>query len=212
MTNIDTNKLPKGLIFGYGLPRFGAAIIFLSVVIYLPKFCTDTLMLAPALIGWMFLFGRVWDGITDPAMGYISDRTRLKMGRRRPYFLISAIPIGVCYFLLWSPPPGLTGGMLFLYLTLFYLATYTFFTMFSIPYESLVAELSTDYHERTVLTGVREGLGLLGALVATLAPPLTNRYLLNERLSYSWVAAVTGVITAVLILICFFTVKENPSF
>ena len=212
MDKNTTQKIPKGVVFGYALPRFGAAIIFLSVVIYLPKFCTDTLMLAPALIGWMFLLGRVWDGITDPAMGVISDRTRLKMGRRRPYFLLSAIPIGICYYLLWTPPVGLADGSLFLYLTFFYLATYTFFTMFSIPYESLVAELSTDYNERTVLTGVREGLGLLGALVATLAPPVVNRFLLDERLSYSYVAAVTGVVTAVLILICFFKVKENPNY
>ena len=208
----NAGKLPKGIVIGYALPRFGAAVIFLSVVIYLPKFCTDTLMLAPAFIGWMFLLGRVWDGITDPAMGVISDRTRFKMGRRRPYFLISAIPIGVCYFLLWSPPSGLTDWMLFVYLTVCYLATYTFFTMFSIPYESLVAELTTDYNERTLLTGVREGLGLLGALAATLAPPITAAILRDVRASYSLVAGITGIITAAFILICFFKIRENPSF
>ncbi len=84
---MTTNKkgLSKGTIIGYGLPRFGTAMIFLLVGVYLPKFYTDTLMLAPALIGWTFLIGRFWDAATDPLMGIVSDRTRFKMGRRRPY-------------------------------------------------------------------------------------------------------------------------------
>ncbi len=205
-------KLTKREIFSYGLPRFGSAAMFLAVGIYLPKFYTDTLLLAPAFIGWTFLIGRFWDGFTDPVMGYLSDRTKSRMGRRRPYFLVSAIPVAIAYYYLWTPPEGLKDWGLFLYVTAAYLTTYTFWTIFSIPHSSLGAEMTMDYHERTVLTGVREGLGVLGTLAGTVAPPLFIAVLASRQKGYSSMAAATGILTAVLIFICFFSVSENPEF
>lgn len=205
-------KLSTREVVSYGLPRFGSAIMFLTVTVFLPKFYTDTLYLAPAFIGWTFLIGRFWDGLTDPIMGHISDRTRSKMGRRRPYFLVSAIPVAVAFFFLWSPPEGLKDWGLFAYLTATYLLTYTFWTIFSIPHNSLGAELTMDYHERTVLTGVREALGVVGTLVGTLAPPILAAALMSKQKGYSLFAGTTGALTAVLIFIAFFNLKENPEF
>ncbi|MCP4690242.1 MAG: MFS transporter [Desulfobacterales bacterium] len=205
-------KLTKRVIFSYGLPRSCVTMMLISVSIYLPKFYTDTLLLAPALIGWTFMIGRFWDGITDPLMGYFSDRTQSKLGRRRPYLLMAAIPIGIGYYFLWAPPQGLGGQGLFIYVTAVYLVTFTFWTMFSIPHTSLGAELTMDYHERTVLTGVREALGALGTLLGTAAPAIVGIFILNKQTVYSSVAAVVGCLTVVFILICFFNVKENPKF
>jgi len=205
-------KLSKREIISYGLPRFGSAAMFLAVGIYLPKFYTDTLMLSTAFVGWTFLIGRFWDGMTDPVMGYISDHTKLKMGRRRPYFLISAIPVTIAYYFLWAPPHALEGWQLFIYLTSLYLITYTFWTIFSVPHSSLGAELTMDYHERTVLTGVREGLGVLGTLAGTLGFPILAAIMGSEQQGYPLMAGLTGVLTCVLIFICFFNVKENPEF
>lgn len=204
-------KLTRREIISYGLPRFGSAIMFLSVVIYLPKFYTDDLLLNPGLIGLTFLLARFWDALTDPVMGYISDRTRSRLGRRRPYFLISAIPVAIAYYLLWSPPAGLEGVRLFGYVTMAYLLTYTFYTIFSIPYNSLGAEMTMDYHERTALTGARELLGVLGTLVATIAPPLFAAKF-GKAQGYSYLAMLVGAVTATFILIAFFNVRENPEF
>jgi GPH family glycoside/pentoside/hexuronide:cation symporter len=205
-------KLSKREIFSYALPRFGSAAMFLVVSVYLSKFYTDTLLLAPALVGWMFLIGRFWDGFTDPVMGYVSDRTKSKMGRRRPYFLVSAIPVGIAYYFLWSPPEAFKDWDLFLYLTVTYLLTYTFWTIFSIPHNSLGAEMTMDYHERTTLTGVREALGVFGTLIGTLSVPIFAYLLGSTRGGYSAMAASMGIITCVFIFICFFNVKENPEF
>ena len=205
-------KLSTREILTYGLPRSGAAMMFIMVSVYLSKFYTDTLLLAPAFVAWTFLIGRFWDGFTDPIMGYVSDETKSRLGRRRPYFLLSAIPVGIAYFYLWSPPDTLKDWGLFLYLTAAYLITYTFWTIFSIPHNSLGAELTMDYHERTVLTGVREGLGVLGALVGTMGPPLFALWLGSKTRGYSLLAGIIGLVTAVFILICFFSVKENPEF
>jgi GPH family glycoside/pentoside/hexuronide:cation symporter len=145
-------------------------------------------------------------------MGYLSDATKLRMGRRRPYFLISAVPVAVAYFFLWSPSETLRDWGLFLHLTVAYLATYTLWTIFSVPHNSLGAELTMDYHERTVLTGAREGLGIVGMLAGSAAPPLFAAWFGGEARGFSYLAGVIGAITAVFILICFFNVKENPQF
>lgn len=205
-------KLPSRVVFSYALPRFGSAMMFLAVAIYLPKFYTDTLLLAPSYIGLTFLIGRFWDGITDPIMGHISDGTKSRMGRRRPYFLLSAVPVAVAYYFLWSPPESLHDMGLFLYLTATYLLTYTFWTIFSIPHHCLGAELTMDYHERTRLTGVREALGVLGTFFGTLAPPIFAGIFASKQTGYSYLAVVTGVVTATFIFIAFFNLKENPAF
>ena len=205
-------KLSARQIVGYGLPRSGAAMMMLMVSVYLSKFYTDTLLLAPAFVAWVFLIGRFWDGFTDPIMGYISDATKSRMGRRRPYFLVSAIPVAIAFFYLWSPPDTLKDWSLFLYLTAAYLLMYTFWTVFSIPHNSLGAELTMDYHERSVLTGVREGLGVVGALVGTIAPYIFAARFGGEIKGYSYLAGTISLITAVFIVICFFSVKENPAF
>jgi GPH family glycoside/pentoside/hexuronide:cation symporter len=101
---------------------------------------------------------------------------------------------------------------LFLYLTATYLLTYTFWTVFTIPYTSLGAEMTLDYHERTVLTGVREMFGVAGTIVGTMAPPLFAAIFMDERTGYSYLAGLTGMIAAVLIIISFFNLKENPEF
>jgi len=204
-------KLTKREIISYGLPRFGSAIMFLTVVIYLPKFYTDDLLLSPGLIAWTFLLARFWDALTDPTMGYITDRTRSRWGRRRPYFVISAIPAAVAYYMLWTPPHAYHGFTLFLYVTVAYLLTYTFWTIFSIPYNSLGAEMTMDYHERTVLTAVRELLGVLGTLVATIAPPVFAAIFGKAR-GYSYLSMWVGAITALFIFIAFFNVRENPEY
>jgi GPH family glycoside/pentoside/hexuronide:cation symporter len=210
--NATTRKLSKREIFTYGLPRSCVAMMLISVSIYLPKYYTDTLLLAPALIGWTFMIGRIWDGITDPLMGYLSDRTKSKMGRRRPYLLLSALPIGIAYYFLWSPPQGLGKTELFFYVTILYLLTFTFWTIFTIPHTSLGAELTMDYHERTVLTGVREALGAFGVLLGTAAPAILAIFILDQQKVYSIVAAVVGCLAAIFILICFLNVKEDPKF
>ena len=205
-------KLTIREIITYSLPRFGSAAMFMAVGIYLPIFYTDTLALAPGFIAWTFLIGRFWDGLTDPVMGYVSDRTRSKMGRRRPYFLVSAFPVAIAFYFLWSPPVSLADRSLFIYLTVMYLLTFTFWTIFSIPHTSLGAEMTMDYHERTVLTGVREALGVFGTLIGTLAPPILARVYGSERGGYSVMAGWMAAVTCVFIFVCFFNVKENPEF
>ena len=205
-------RLSRRVVISYGLPRAGLFMMTMTVSVYLPKFYTDTLLLAPGLLAWTFLIGRVWDAMSDPLVGYLSDRTRSRLGRRRPFFLVSALPIAFLYFLLWSPRGVLAEQHPIVYVTILYLLCFTFWTLFTIPHSALAAELTMDHHERTVLTGAREAFGVVGSLVGLTVLPVAASAFNETRMGYSIAAAGIGALAMVLMFICFLNVRENPDF
>jgi GPH family glycoside/pentoside/hexuronide:cation symporter len=211
-TRVAQERLSGAQILSYSLPAFGAAMVLISVSVYLPKFYTDELLVGPALLSWVFLLGRFWDAVTDPVMGHISDRTRSRWGRRRPYFFISAIPIAVLFYFIWSPDPGLSETGLFLHLLAFYLLLYTFWTVFSIPYISLGAEMTMNYHERTRLFGVRQAFYVAGMAAGAFVPAYFAGFAEDPRAGYSVMAILLGTLTMVLIFIMVARVREDPSY
>jgi GPH family glycoside/pentoside/hexuronide:cation symporter len=150
----------------YGVGELSIAIRQSSVLHFLLFFYTNVMLLSPSLAGLALAVGRIWDGINNPVVGYLSDHTRTRWGRRRPYLLTSTPPLGVCFFLLWSPPEGLGTWGNFLFLAVAYMLMDTFFTLYATPYLALGAELSREYHERTQLVSIRAFFHGLGALLA----------------------------------------------
>jgi len=119
----------------------------------------------PRMLGWALGLPRIWDAISDPLMGNISDNIRTRFGRRRPFILIGAILCAVMFALLWSPPSGWSPtaigwwfmGMVFLY--------YTAYTIFAVPWGAMGLELTSDYNERTKVQAYRtviQGVGAIG--------------------------------------------------
>jgi len=208
MTHTD-KYLSTGQILSYSLPSFSNSMIMMTVAIFLPNFYTDDLGVTAGMLSWVFLFARIWDAITDPLMGHISDRTRTRWGRRRPYFLFCPLPIWLFFYLIWSPGSSLSATGLFLHLMITYLLLYTFWTVFNIPYHSLAMELTPDYHERSRLFGVRQGFLLGGTALGTLAPAFFAGISGSKLTGYSHMALIIGGLNAVLIVIMFFSVRER---
>ncbi len=113
----------------------------------------------PALVGLLGALPRLTDAITDPVMGYISDNTRSRWGRRRPYIFFGAIFAGVMFMLLWQLPPGKTETWYFWYFLAGSFLFYLGYTIFATPWVALGYELTPDYHERTRLMGVQNFIG-----------------------------------------------------
>ncbi len=203
-------RLSTAQILSYALPAFGTSVILISVAVYLPNFYTDELGVTAGMLSWVFLIGRAWDAVTDPMMGHISDRTRTRWGRRRPYFLISAVPIAVMFYLIWSPSPLLSTNGKFVHLLICYLLLYTFWTVFFVPYASLGMEITPVYHERTRLFGGRQGFALTGMTVGMLAPALFANAMGDKLTGYTLMASLFGGLTVLLILITFWRVRERP--
>ncbi len=162
-------ELPLSTIVNYNLPTVGAGFMFFLLTLYLLKFSTDVLLMSPAAMGLIYGISRIWDAITDPLVGYLSDRTLLKSGRRRPWILLSVPFIGGAFYMIWNPSPELSATSLIVWMSIAVLLFYTAMTAFVVPHTSLGAELTTFYHERTRIFGVRHITWNIGSLLALVA-------------------------------------------
>ncbi len=120
----------------------------------------------PALVGLVSALPRLTDAITDPLMGYISDTTRSRWGRRRPYIFCGAIAVGIIYALLWQLPADKSEAFYFWYFLSGSLIFYLAYTVFATPWVALGYEMTPDYNERTRLMGVQNFIGQLAYVIA----------------------------------------------
>jgi len=161
----EADRLSLAVIWSYSLPAVAFGPIAILFSMYLMKFSTDVLMIAPATMGTLFAASRLWDGISDPMAGYLSDRTRSRHGRRRSWMFASAIPIALGVVMMWSAPVGLTPLMLVVWMAVALFVYETASTAFHIPHGALGVELTSSYHERTRLFGYRHVIGMLGIVL-----------------------------------------------
>jgi len=202
------SPLPRRTLLSYATAYFSYGMLDLPLTVLLMFFYTDVVKLSTTLVGRGLLIGNIWDAVTDPTMGHISDRTRTAMGRRRPYLLAVAVPLGLAFFMMWTP---VAPNHLFANFVIAHMAVFTMLTVFLVPYNSLAAELSPDYDERTRIQGYRESAHIIGLLVGGLFPLLVAGFI-SVRTGYSAVGAVFGAVMTAGVLITFFGVRENPSF
>lgn len=175
---------------------------------FLLFFYADVVHLNPFLVGVAISIGKLWDAATDPVMGYLSDTTRSRWGRRRPYVIVSALPLGIAFFLLFTPP-GSGGWDTFAYLVVMYAVLFTFFTVFATPYIAWGAELAEDYHERTTVVQIRSLFGIVGGVIGATAPVAIANTFADQRVGYAAMASVLGVLMTVTILIAGCGVTER---
>ncbi len=101
---MEQQKLPMKTKLGYGVCDLGGNLFFTIVAFLLLNYLTDTVGVSAGLAGMIIMIGKVWDAITDPMVGFLSDRTKTKWGRRRPYMLVGAFPLFVTMILMFTNP------------------------------------------------------------------------------------------------------------
>ncbi|EIP99212.1 Na+/melibiose symporter-like transporter [Opitutaceae bacterium TAV1] len=149
----------------------------------------------PAVIGAMHMIARLWDAFTDPVMGSISDNSRSRWGRRRPFIAVGALLSAIAFPLIWFVPAhsGTTAAAVWFLVTS--LLFYTCFTLFSVPFFSLSLELSPDYHERTRVTAARSLFATLTSLIIAWAFKLAQLDLFPDTLTgMRWVGIGMGAL------------------
>jgi GPH family glycoside/pentoside/hexuronide:cation symporter len=159
-------RLPLSTLAWYGLPGAGVTFVYTLILVAFMKFATDVLHASAAAVGMVLLLSKVWDGISDPVAGYLSDRTHTRLGRRKPWLLGAALPLAVFSVMLWTPPAGLEGAGLIAWISVAVFGFYTAYTGFEVPHLSLGAELTTDTKERNRIYGARQLIKSVGLVLA----------------------------------------------
>ena len=185
--------------------------MFFLVSLYLMKFATDILLISPVMMGFIFGLSRIWDAITDPLVGYLSDRTNFSMGRRRPWMIVSAPFICFSFLAIWYQPVELSDEFASLWIAGAVLLFYSAMTAFNGPHHSLGAELSSNYHERTKVFGVRHMVWNCGSLLALLA---MHQLIMgnNPKKDAFDIALIAGLITFALIIWTVFRTQERKEY
>lgn len=159
------DRLPLHLKVIYGLGDHSVNVALVALTMVFPFYLTDVVEMRVGLAGLVPLVGRSADALTDVLMGRISDRTRWKAGRRRPYLLIGAVPFAISFAAIWTVPPIENAGLEFAYYVGVYVMISISMTVVAVPYQALMPELTDNYDERTSLATSRSVLSLLGTLL-----------------------------------------------
>jgi GPH family glycoside/pentoside/hexuronide:cation symporter len=149
------DKLRTGTKAGYGFAEWGMSSAEVVLQIYLLIFYTQQVGLSAELAGYALGLAVLWDAITDPIMGFVSDRTRTRFGKRRPWMALGSVALAGSFIALFNPPAMTTDTAKFLYLLLLYMAVNTGMTLISVPHAALGGELSDDRDERNEIFGWR---------------------------------------------------------
>lgn len=205
-----TDRVSVPTILVYAAPV--GAVFFSSFLIgtFFMKFATDVLMIAPAIAGTIVLLGQGWDALNDPPIGHLSDRTRTRWGRRRPWFVASALPLALCTIALWSPPAWLDETQLVAWTLVVFLLYRTFYSTFRVPHMALGAELSRGYHDRTRVFGGAQLVETLGLLAATGAiAAVENAVDPRETMARISIWMAAAIVAALFLATAF--IRESPA-
>ncbi|MGC6456434.1 MAG: MFS transporter [Coraliomargaritaceae bacterium] len=160
----EKDRLPmkQKIAYGFGLSadhyaQFGISSLALP-------FYNILLGLSPTLVSTALAISRGWDAITDPMVGSISDNSKSPKGRRKPFLFWGSILTGLFFPVIWLAPQSMSEGSLFLYLILVFPLFYTFYSLMSVPYESLGMELTPNYKERTSIFTTRNYINTIVTL------------------------------------------------
>ena len=129
----------------------------------------QALGLSASLVGFAVMIALIWDAVSDPVVGRMSDNLRSRWGRRHPFMYAAALPVAVSYYFLWNPPAGLQGDGLFYYLLVLMICIRGFISFYEIPSSALVVDLTEDYDERTSFLSFRYFFGWIGGLTMAVA-------------------------------------------
>ncbi len=208
----DRTSIAPATLLAYALPVAPATFLFVLTIVYFIKFATDVLLVPPGAIATIFGLSRIWDAVSDPVAGFLSDATRASFGRRRTWILGSALPMALTAWMVWSPPRELEGLPLLVWLTVGIFGFSTAFTAFEVPHNALGAELSEDSQARGVIFGVRAWLFTIGSYSALTLGIATIRTADDPRLAASWLLGAVGLLAIGVISTGVLRLKERADY
>ncbi len=186
----------------YGVGELGGEIPGNILVFFLLFFLTNVAGLNPTLAGSVLLIGKVWDAINDPMIGYLSDRTRSPLGRRYPWMLIGAIPLGIGFGLQWFVPPTSNQSLLFAYYGGIGILFYAAFTSVVLTHNALAAELTQGYDERIDLISFKASFSIGASIFSLGLAQIIFAYVDNPSQEYRILGTICAVVATLAVFLC----------
>jgi GPH family glycoside/pentoside/hexuronide:cation symporter len=195
-----SERVPLKVKIAYGGIECSSTLTFSMFTIYFLIFLTDTAGISASTASAILAISVLWDAVTDPVMGIVSDRTRSRYGRRRPYLVGVAVPFCIIFWLVFTTPP-LQGYRLVAYFTVMLLLLNTAWTVLDVPYTALAPEMTTDYDERTSLATFRMLLANIGGTIGAATPLLIVEMFADHKVGWSVTSAIFGFVCIFPILL-----------
>lgn len=211
-TAINSEKLPLWRKIGYGVGDIYGGGSSVVVNFFYLIFLTDVVRISPALAGTVILISKVYDSVTDPFEGVLSDRTRTRLGRRRPYLLAGIPLIFLSFMALFYPYSTANVTARFALVISSYLFFSTVVSIVMLNYNALQAEITLDYDERTSLSSMRIFFSTLASIAAALLPLEIVKQFADVRQGYVVMGLVFGAFFALPFIFTFLAVRERKDF
>ncbi len=196
----SAERVPVSVKAGWGVGAFGSLGMLWLVNVFLLFFLINHLGMNPALAGIILFITRIYDVITDPLVGHLSDRTRSRWGKRRPWLFVGAFLSGASAILVFNVPSFGSGTAVAVYELLVLLAYFTGYTLFYVPFMAMPAEMTDDYNERTSIMSYRVAYSFAAGIIIAAGMPALIAYLGGDRAAYEVAAIVAGVLITISML------------
>jgi glycoside/pentoside/hexuronide:cation symporter, GPH family len=207
-TKNSSNGISRGMKIGYGVGDFAFNLAYQTTALFLIYFFTDVFGISAAVAGSIFLVSKLWDAVSDPIMGVVSDHTRSRWGSKRPYLLFGAIPLGISFFMLFASP-DIPHDMKAAYGYFAFILFCTAITVVNIPYGALTASLTLDIDERANISGYRMSFAMIGTLFTAAVTKILVGQFADETTGFRIMGIIYGILMAVIVLVTFASVKEK---
>jgi GPH family glycoside/pentoside/hexuronide:cation symporter len=205
------DRIPILQKIAYGTGQVSNIILALAIVNLAPFVLTVELKVDAFLVGLALGIPRLWDAFTDPVVGYLSDKTRSRWGRRKPYLLVGAVSVGICLALMWQLPRGWSDTAYFWFFLGMSLVFYLAYTIYATPFVALGYELTPDYHERTRLMGTMNFIGSLAAIPMAWLFAITQWDIFEDGVQGARVLAVGLGLAVILLAMVPITLLKDPT-
>lgn len=210
MTDVTkpVNSMSLRLRMGWGLGSLPMSAMFNAISLLLLTFLIEFVGIAAVTAGALILVSKIYDAVTDPLMGVLSDRTRSRWGRRRPYLMLGGILAGISFAMIFTVPSFDSQNTLILYIFIALLLNATAYTVFNVPYLAMPAEMTESYHERTALMSFRVAAIAGGQLLSSVLGPVIIAYYGGGLFGHSVMGIVVGVAIIAVCATCFWTTHD----
>lgn len=213
------DRLPWTLKAGWATGAFGVAVLMNGISALILFYMTTVLKFEPAVAGALIFVSKIYDAITDPFSGWLSDRTKSTKGRRRPFLFWGAIVSALSFLMVFNVPftgpfetvtsgPGLVAAAYVLLALLIYTTGYS---MFNVPYMAMPAEMTQGYHERSSIHGYRVVVAAIGGFLVQSGGGVLLDALGRDRDAFGWLGAIGAAAIFVSMMTAYGATARAPS-